>query len=121
MSKKEQSAVNNKTGRTEKSSYIFTNKAHSEKAIMSFVLGIISIVSIVLTIVFTFQRRGDALMQYGTVLLFCTLFSLIGLGLGVFSRMERDKYYLFSYLGMVSNFLALAGISLILYAGAYGL
>ena len=43
----------------------------------------------------------------------------VGIILGVISRMERDKYYLFSYLGIALNVLVLAAISIILYAGAY--
>ena len=76
---------------------------------------------IVLTIVLTFRRRGEALLQYGAVLLLCTIFGLVGLGLSVYARLEREKYYLFAYLGILWNLIALIGISLILYAGAYGI
>ncbi|MBQ8326778.1 MAG: hypothetical protein IJX86_06860 [Lachnospiraceae bacterium] len=121
MADKDLSPIEKRTGKTEKSSYIFTNKKHPETGIMSSVLGVIAIVSIIITLVLTFHRKGEALMQYGTVLFLCTLFSMIGLGLGVSSKMQRDRYYFFSYMGMITNGLALIFISLILYAGAYGL
>ncbi|MGN0472829.1 MAG: DUF6142 family protein [Lachnospiraceae bacterium] len=111
------------TGKRKKKSggYIFTNKAHSPRGIMGTILGILSLTGIVLTIVLTFRRRGEALLQYGAVLLLCTIFGLVGLGLSVYARLERDKYYLFAYLGILWNLIALIGISLILYAGAYGI
>ena len=40
-----------------------------------------------------------------------------GMGLGVLSRMEKDNYYLFPHLGIILNLIALAMVSLILYAG----
>lgn len=101
--------------------YIFTSKVHSPRGIMGTILGILSLVGIALTIIFTFQRRGEALLQYGAVLLLCTIFGFVGLGLSVYAKMERDKYYLFAYLGIIINLVALVVISLILYAGAYGI
>lgn len=57
----------------------------------------------------------------GMVGLMVTIFSLTGLVLGYFAGKEPDKYVFFPYLGMVLNILALACISVILYAGAYGI
>ena len=47
------------------------------------------------------------------------VYAFVGIGLGVVSKTERDKFYLFTYLGIILNMLALALISVILYAGAY--
>lgn len=104
-----------------KSSYMFTNKDHPIKGIMSTILGVISLISIFFAVYLTFENRGEALLQYGTSMFLTTIFSMVGLGLGVASKMEKDKYYLFSYTGIISNFLAVGAISLILFAGAYGL
>jgi hypothetical protein len=43
----------------------------------------------------------------------------VGIGLGLVSKTERDKFYLFTYVGIFLNVLALAMVSVILYAGAY--
>lgn len=102
-------------------SYMFTTKEYSPQGVMSFILGVISFLSVVLAIILTFYRRGEALLQYGTVLFVCTLFSMIGLTLGFYARMQRDKYYLFAYLGIIINLITLIILSMILYAGAYGL
>lgn len=104
-----------------KAGYKFTNKSHPVKAIMSAILGIISVASICLAVFLTFQQKGVAEFRYGTVAFLTTILAFVGIGLGVASKMEKDKFYLFSYIGIAFNITALAGISLILYAGAYGL
>ena len=41
--------------------------------------------------------------------------------LGIMSKMEEDRFYLFSYLGIILNLLAIAGIGFISYAVVYGI
>lgn len=104
-----------------KNSYIFTNKEHPQKGIMSAILGMISIVSVVLVLYFAYKNDGTAQIRDGAALLLAALFSVAGLILGIMSKMEKDKYYLFPYLGLVENVIALTGIGLILFAGVYGI
>ncbi|MDD3369428.1 MAG: DUF6142 family protein [Lachnospiraceae bacterium] len=100
-----------------KKNYIFTNKKHSEKSIMSTILGLIAVISPVVAVFFSFEVAGEARFQYGLAVFFSMLFALAGLVLGIMSRMEKDKFYLFSYVGIILNVLALAEVSIILYAG----
>lgn len=106
---------------TRKNSYIFTNKEHPPKGIMSSILGIISAVSVILVIYFSYRERGTADVRYGAALLLAALFSVAGFILGIMSKMEADKYYLFSYLGIAFNGMVLTGIGFILFAGVYGI
>ena len=109
-------------GRMEQSKkYKFTNKKHPEKGIMSAILGIISLVSVWMAVYQTFLARGEANTNMGVVGLMITIFSATGLVLGYLAKKEFDKFMFFPYLGMVLNVLALACISVILYAGAYGI
>lgn len=110
---------NNRKGR--KGGYIFTAKTHTEKGIMSTILGIISLLSVAAAIYLSYKSKGVSAPQYGAAVFLVTVFSLAGLVLGILSRMERDRYYLFSYLGIGLNTVVLAVISVILYAGAYGI
>ena len=101
--------------------YIFTNKTFSQKAIMSVILGVIGIASIIVAVAFTYVKGGNASLEYGGVVLLSLLYGFGGLILGILSKKEPDKYYFLSYLGMVLNGVILVMVSMILYAGAYGL
>ena len=102
-----------------KNGYIFTNKEHTRKGIMATILGIISIATLIYTVLMSYRQDGDVPRQYGAAAMLVMVFAFVGIILGVVSRTERDKYYLFSYLGIALNVLVLAAISIILYAGAY--
>lgn len=101
--------------------YKFTNKKHPEKGIMSTILGIISLVSVWMAVYQTYLARGAASTNMGVVGLMITIFSVTGLILGFISKKEHDMFLLFPYLGMILNIIALGCISVILYAGAYGI
>ena len=88
---------------------------------MSTILGMISIVTLAYAIITSYQRAGDIPLQYGAAAMLVMIFAFVGIILGVISRSEKDKYYLFTYLGIGLNVLVLAAISIILYAGAYAL
>ena len=101
--------------------YKFTNKKHPEKGIMSAILGVISLVSVGVAVYQTFLARGQASTNMGVAGLMITAFSAIGLVLGYLAKKEHDKFMFFPYLGMILNVMALGCISVILYAGAYGI
>ena len=102
-----------------KNSFMFTSKSHTEKGVMSTMLGIISLATLGYALVMSYRNAGEIPRQYGAAALLATIFAFIGAALGAVSRTEKDKFYFFSYLGIVLNVLALAVVSAILYAGAY--
>ena len=102
-----------------KNSYMFTSKQHTQKGIMSTILGVISLATLVYAVVMSYLKAGDIPRQYGAAAMLVMIFAFIGIILGVVSKTERDKFFFFSYLGIALNVLALAVISVILYAGAY--
>ncbi len=102
-----------------KKSFMFTNKEHTLKGIMATILGMISIASLGYIIVNSYRNDGQVPLQYGAVAFLTMLFAFAGIVLGVLSKSERDKFYFFSYLGIVLNVVVLAALSVILYAGAY--
>lgn len=102
-----------------KRNYIFTSKRHSEKAIMSTILGIISTASLSIVIYLTYSKGGEATVGYGVTGLLATIYSLVGFILGVITVQDKDYYRLFPCLGIVLNMAALGIIGLILYMGAY--
>ena len=98
--------------------YIFTNKKNSKRAIMAVILGVISLVSLGTVVFLSGLSGGSAKISYGFTGLLAAVFSLVGLLLGVVTIQNKDYYRLFPSLGILLNFLALAAVSLILYAGA---
>ena len=102
-----------------KNSYMFTNKEHTLKGIMSSILGVISLATLAYAVFMSYRRGGNIPRQYGAAAMLVMVYAFVGIGLGVVSKTERDKFYLFTYLGIILNMLALALISVILYAGAY--
>ncbi|MCH5261734.1 MAG: hypothetical protein J1F42_02375 [Lachnospiraceae bacterium] len=102
-----------------KNSYMFTSKQHTQKGIMSTILGVISLGTLAYAVIMSYLKAGDIPRQYGAAAMLVMIFAFIGIILGVVSKTERDKFYFFTYLGIVLNVLALAVISIILYAGAY--
>ncbi len=104
---------------SKKNSYMFTNKQHTQKGIMSTILGVISLATLAYAIIMSYLKAGNIPRQYGAAALLVMIFAFAGITLGVISKTERDKFYLFTYIGITLNVLALIVISVILYAGAY--
>ncbi len=101
------------------SKYIYTNKQHTYTGIMSTILGIIELSSIAYAVYNTFDRGGEAPLRYASACALVTVFAFIGIILGLIGRKESERFYIFAYVGLVLNVLALIAISGILYAGAY--
>lgn len=101
--------------------YIFTDKVESKRGIMSTFFGALSLISLIEAVHQSFLGQGADLVKYGVIGFLCLIFAAVGLVLGIMAKMEEDKFYLFAWIGIVLNLLTLAGISFILYAGAYGL
>ena len=99
--------------------FIFTNKKHTEKGIMSTILGVLAAVTLGLAVYFSYSTGGNATKRDAAAALLAVVFMTVGLVLGIWSTSEKDKFKLFTLLGIVANVLAFAMLSLILFAGAY--
>lgn len=87
--------------------YKFTKKQFSPWSVMSTILGAISCISLLLAVIFTFQKHGEAPIGYGLTSILALIFAGIGIVLAIKTRMESDMFYLFSNLGIILNGLAL--------------
>ena len=98
--------------------YIFTNKRHSERSIMSTILGVISLLSLGAVIFLSYRNHGVAETRFGFTGILALVFSTVGIVMGILSWRDKNCYRLFPVLGTLLNLLALFSISIILYAGA---
>ena len=99
--------------------YIFTNKVHTERGIMSTILGILANITLGTAIYQSYMGGGAATSRHGTAALVAIVFMTAGICLGFWSTTEKDKFRLFTVLGILANMLAFGMLSLILFAGAY--
>lgn len=97
--------------------YMFTDNRHPEKGIMSAVLGALSVITLSLAVLFSYQNGGQALVQYAAAAFVAAIFSCIGLVIGIMSRMEKDIFKFFPNIGIVLNFLSVAFIVFLLILG----
>ena len=97
--------------------YKFTIKKISPWSVMSTILGVISMVSMLLTVIFTFHNHGEARIGYGLTSILSLIFSGVGMGLGIKTRLEKDMYYIFANSGIAVNSLVLVFIIYILVLG----
>ncbi len=100
-----------------KKNYIFTDKRHSQKAVLSTALGLISSVSLGIVVYLSYRKAGDVPTGYGVTGLLAVAFSLIGLTLGLVSVKEKETFKLFPWLGILFNLLALLGVGFVVYMG----
>ncbi|MDO4283994.1 MAG: DUF6142 family protein [Eubacteriales bacterium] len=97
--------------------FLFTNKQQSPRGWMSASFGVISLTSMVIALYLTFANGGQAQQRYGTAVLLNLLIAVTGFVLGVLSRKEPDRFYLFAYLGMIFNGIVIVLGAVILYQG----
>lgn len=97
--------------------YLFTSRHQSWTALIGSSLGLISLVSSCVMIYEAYSNDGEARERSGAVILLCLIFSLVGMTLSVLSRREPDRWYFFSYAGMVLNGIVLALCFVIMYLG----
>lgn len=84
---------------------------------MSVILGVISLAALVTVVFFSYRSGGEASVKYGFTGALATVFSLVGVILGVLTACDRSYYRFFPVLGVMLNVMSLGGVSLILYAG----
>ncbi|MCR5208815.1 MAG: DUF6142 family protein [Lachnospiraceae bacterium] len=83
--------------------YKFTNKKHPLTGIMSTILGSIAVITLGLAVYLGFLARGEVAPQYALAVFLGLIMAVVGLVLGIYSRLKRDLYYFFPNLGILLN------------------
>lgn len=97
--------------------YIFTDRRTSHRAVMAVILGIISMVSLGVSVFYAYEGSGELPVKYGVTGLLSGIYSFIGLVLGIVTVCDKGYYKFFPVLGVILNVIVLAGEGLILYMG----
>lgn len=98
-------------------SVIFTDKRNSNRAIMSVILGIISLVSLGVVMFFSYRSGGEVRFGHGVTAFLAALYSMTGLALGLVTVQKKEYNKWFPVLGILLNAATLACVGLILYMG----
>lgn len=97
--------------------FIFTDKKHSNRAIMATILGIISLASLAYLLFVSYRNGGNVETGHGAAALLAAIYAVIGLVLGLAAIQVKEYYRIFPVLGILLNLAALTGIGLVVYAG----
>ncbi len=98
-----------------KQKYIFTNKKHPLIAIMSTVLGSVSLASFAFAIIRSFMLEGNIPARFGVAGMLSLVYSLVGAVLALYSFKLKDSFRLFSGIGLALNLLSLIAAGFILW------
>lgn len=84
---------------------------------MSFILGIISCVSLVLAVILTCVKLPDSVLQYSFTCFVSVIMAVVGIVLGIIGRRNKTSYGSFSKLGLILNSASIGIAALIIFIG----
>ena len=97
--------------------YKFTNKNNSKGGIIATVLAIVAFIMLIIGVVVSFQKEGNAGMIVGALGVGTFICTTAGLIIGLKSFYEKDKFYIYSWIGTISNAVLWIGMCLIIVKG----
>ena len=95
--------------------YVYTDKKHSTFGIMSCVFGLITLVTFIICISGSYKVAGIGVERYGTAAFLAAIFNFVGLGLGIYSILETERFKFFRIAGMVINVVDIIFLGVIMY------
>ena len=95
-------------------SYKFTEKTHSKKAIVSFVLAAVTLVTYFVFVYLSYQAAGQLSAYFGAFGVLAMLIAVVALVLSITTLKEEDSFTLFPKMAMITSVL-----STLLWIGNY--
>ena len=80
--------------------HLFSSREQSVNALLSVILGGISLLSCSIMVYLTYKNGGQAQLRYGGVVFICLFFSLAGMILAILSRREPELVLAFGFVVM---------------------
>lgn len=100
--------------RRKRRSYKFTEKTHSKKAIISFGIAVVTLVTYVVFIYLSYRAAGQLSAYFGAFGVLAMLLSIVSVGLSISTLREEDSFTLFPKMAMVASIL-----SMLVWVGNY--
>ena len=100
--------------RRRRRSYKFTEKTHSKKAIVSFVLAAVTLVTYFVFVYLSYQTAGQLSAYFGAFGVLAMLIAVVALVLSITTLKEEDSFTLFPKMAMITSVL-----STLLWIGNY--
>lgn len=95
-------------------SYKFTEKKHSPRAIVSFALAVITLLTYFVFVFLSYQAAGQLSAYYGAVGVLAMLVAMISVGIAATTLKEEDSFAFFPRTALI-----LSIISTVLWVGNY--
>ena len=92
--------------RRKRRSYKFTEKTHSKKAIVSFGMAAVSLVTYWVFVYLSYQAAGQLSTYFGAFGVLAMLVAIVSLGLSITTLKEEDSFTLFPRMAMVTSILS---------------
>lgn len=100
--------------RRRRRSYKFTEKTHSKKAIVSFVLAAVTLVTYFVFVYLSYQAAGQLSAYFGAFGVLAMLIAVVALVLSITTLKEEDSFTLFPKMAMITSV-----VSTLLWIGNY--
>ncbi len=100
--------------RRRRRSYKFTEKTHSKKAIVSFALAAVTLVTYFVFVYLSYQAAGQLSTYFGAFGVLAMLIAVVALVLSITTLKEEDSFTLFPKMAMITSVL-----STLLWIGNY--
>ena len=95
-------------------SYKFTEKKHSKRAIVSFSMAAISLITYLTFVYLSYQAAGQLSAYFGAFGVLAMLVAMVAVGLSITTLKEEDSFMLFPRMALITSL-----ISTCLWIGNY--
>ncbi|MBP3678413.1 MAG: hypothetical protein J6I97_08725 [Agathobacter sp.] len=100
--------------RRRRRSYKFTEKTHSKRAMISFGLASVSLVTYLVFVYLSFKAAGQLSAYFGAFGVLAMLLAIVSVGVAITTLKEEDSFALFPRLAMITSI-----VSTLLWVGNY--
>lgn len=101
--------------------YLFTSRKTSYKGIVSFIAGVISLISFLIIISIVLKTGGNVDERFGAAGFMSCLFSVAGVIIGIISLVEKETFRFFPRLGTAISLITAFLWGGVIYVGFVGL